>query len=100
MNVRADLSDNFKMLALGRIDCLILDQLSGESYIQHLGLNDKIVALPVPFSLNNSHLIIPKELDMKAFLKEFDASLAKMREAGTYDDIVQQFIQDTVSSHE
>ncbi|KZY67183.1 hypothetical protein A3742_07885 [Oleiphilus sp. HI0071] len=100
VNVRADLSDNFKMLALGRIDCLILDQLSGESYIQHLGLNDKIVALPVPFSLNNSHLIIPKELDMKAFLKEFDASLAKMREAGTYDDIVQQFIQDTVSSHE
>ena len=99
VNVRADLSDNFKMLALGRIDCLILDRLSGESYIQHLELSDKIVALPVPFDMNNSHLIIPKELNMHEFLNKFDASLAAMRESGIYDQIVQQFIQDTVSSH-
>ena len=100
VNVRADLSDNFKMLALGRIDCLILDQLSGESYIQHLGLGDTIVSLPVPFDLNNSHLIIPKELNMKEFLNKFDASLAAMRENGLYDEILKQFIQEAQSSHE
>lgn len=99
VNVRADFSENFKMLELGRIDCLILDQLSGESYLEHLGLSDRIVSLPVPFSLNNGYLIIPKELKMMEFLKKFDASLEAMRASGTYQNIVQEFIQGTISSY-
>ena len=99
VNVRADLGETFKLLALGRIDCLILDQLSGESYIRHLGLSDKIASLPVLFSLNSSYLIIPKEMNKKEFLNQFDSSLETMRESGVYDQIVQGFIQDTVSAH-
>lgn len=99
VNVRADFSENFKMLELGRIDCLILDQLSGESYLEHLGLSDRIVSLPVPFSLNNGYLIIPKELKMMEFLKKFDSSLEAMRASGTYQNIVQEFIQGTISSY-
>lgn len=99
VNVRADFSENFKMLELGRIDCLILDQLSGESYIEHLGWGDKIVSLPTPFSLNNGYLIIPKEMKMTEFLKKFDASLEAMRASGIYQNIVQEFIQGTISSY-
>lgn len=100
VNVRADPEETFKLLALGRIDCLIIDQLSGESYIRHLGISDKVIALPVAFSLNNSYLIIPKELNKKEFLKQFDSSLKAMHESGVYSEIVQKFIQETASSHQ
>ena len=94
VNVRSDLSDNFEMLALGRIDCLVLDKLSGESYIQRLDLDDKIISLPVPLSMNNSYLITAKQLKAKDFLTKFDASLEKMRKNGIYEALVQNFIDE------
>jgi polar amino acid transport system substrate-binding protein len=98
VNVRGNPGDNFKLLALGRIDCLILDQLSGESYVQYLGISDKIVALPVPFSMNNGYLMFSKELKMGEFLNRFNSSLENMRENGTYKAIVQKFVQGTFSN--
>lgn len=98
VNVRGNPSENFKMLALGRIDCLILDELSGESYIKLLGVEDKIDSLPVPFSMNNGYLIISKELNMKTFLKQFNSSLAKMNESGLYEEIIRSFIKGTMAS--
>ena len=94
VNIRTDLRDNFEMLALGRIDCVVLDKLSGESYVQRLGLDDKIISLPVPLSMNNIYLITAKQLKAKDFLTKFDASLEKMRKNGMYKALVQNFIDE------
>lgn len=96
VNVRGNPTENFKMLALGRIDCLILDKLSGDSYVRLLGMGDKIELLPVAFSMNDAYLILSKEKNMKPFLEKFNSSLEKMRQDGTYDEIVQTFIRGTV----
>ena len=96
VNIRSNPNANFKMLALGRIDCLILDQLSGESYIRLLGINDQITSLPNAFSINNGYLIIPKKLKMEKFLNEFNVALDKLKKDGTYNNLLQNFIQETI----
>lgn len=94
VNVRNNPKENFKMLALGRIDSLILDQLSGESYLQLMGLEDKIVMLPKPFSINNAYLILNKKLNKRIFLNEFNTALEQLRSNGRYKHIVQSFIKE------
>jgi len=96
VNIRNDPNDNFKMLALGRIDCLILDQRSGDSHARLLGINDQITSLPHAFSINNGYLIIPKKLKMTKFLDEFNLALEKIKKDGTYNEIVRTFIQGTI----
>ncbi|MCP3942931.1 MAG: amino acid ABC transporter substrate-binding protein, partial [Desulfobacteraceae bacterium] len=96
VNIDNHPNDSFKMLAHGRIDCLILDQLSGESYIRLMGINDQIISLPHAFSINNGYLIIPKKLKMGKFLSEFNSALEKIQKDGTYKNIVQIFIQGTI----
>ena len=96
VNISNNPNDNFKKLAHGRIDCLILDQLSGESYIRLMGINDQIITLPHAFSMNNAYLIIPKKLKMKKFLNEFNSALEKIKKDGTYKNILQTFIQETI----
>ena len=88
VNVRNKPSENFKMLALGRIDCLILDQLSGESYIRLMGLEDQVMVLPTPFSINNAYLMIHKKRQMKDFLSDFNTGLDELRKSGKYQAIV------------
>lgn len=96
-NVRNDPHDNFKILALGRIDCVILDQISGDSYTRILGIEDKVSALPNAFSINDVYLIIPKVLKMTPFLNDFNSALRRIREDGTYQKIVQTFVQEAMS---
>ena len=85
------------MLALGRIDCLILDQQSGDSYARLLGINDHIISLPRAFSINNGYLIIPKKFEMTKFLDEFNSALEKIQKNGTYNKIVKAFMQGVIS---
>lgn len=94
VNIRNDLQDNFKMLALGRIDCVILDELSGMSYIRLMGLESDILALPKAFSNNNAYLILNKDLKMNTFMDTFNAALDELHQNGGYERIVQTFIAD------
>lgn len=93
VNIKNSPEENFQLLALGRIDCVILDKLSGNSYVELLDIEDKITYLPKPFSINNGYLIVPKSLDMQDFMKQFNASVESLRTEGMYQAIVQGFIR-------
>lgn len=95
-SIRNDPNENFKMLALGRIDCLILGKQSGESYIQLMGIEDQVVSLPNAFSINNGYLMIPKILKMQSFLNKFNSALQEIQKDGTYDNIVQAFTKEAI----
>lgn len=91
VHVSNDPTDNFKMLALGRIDSVILEQTSGDFYTQLLEIEDNIMSLPVAFSLNSGYLIIPKTLHMTTFISEINEALEKIKKDGTYNEIVKAF---------
>ena len=93
VSIKNSPEENFQLLALGRIDCVILDKLSGNSYVELLKIEDRIDVLPNPFSINNGYLIVPKQLDMQAFLDEFNASVESLRREGMYQEIVQSFVR-------
>tara|TARA_R110002167_G_scaffold49632_6_gene145379 strand:- start:612 stop:1370 length:759 start_codon:yes stop_codon:yes gene_type:complete len=97
VNIRNDPNENFKMLALGRIDCLILGKQSGDLYVQYTGLEDQVISLPKAFSVNEGYLIIPKVLKMEKLLNEFNLALLKIKKDGTYNNIVETFIKGTVA---
>jgi len=93
VNVKNSPEENFQLLALGRIDCVILDKLAGDSYIELLGLENSITFLPEAFSINNTYLIVPKVLNMKGFLSQFNAAIESLRREGKHHEIVQNFIR-------
>jgi polar amino acid transport system substrate-binding protein len=97
VNIRNHPDENFKMLALGRIDCLILDKQSGDSFIKLMGIKDQIVSLPYAFSVNDGYLIVPKTMEMADFIAKFNASLEQIRKDGTYNQIVKTYIQGKIS---
>ena len=93
VSIKNSPEENFQLLALGRIDCVILDKLSGNSYVELLNIKDKIDVLPNPFSINNGYLIVPKQLSMQTFLDEFNASVEGLRREGMYQEIVDSFVR-------
>lgn len=97
VNIRNHPDENFKMLALGRIDCLILDKQSGDSFIKIMGIKDQVVSLPNAFSVNDGYLIVPKKMKMAGFIAKFNAALEQIKKDGTYNKIVKTYIQGEIS---
>lgn len=96
VHVSNDPTHNFKMLALGRIDAVILEQTAGDLYTERLGIKDKITSLAHSFSTNSGYLIVPKTLKKTKFLADLNAALEKIQKDGTYDSIVETALQGTV----
>ncbi len=98
----------FTRLAFNRIDCIILDKLSGEAFVKktkqlikmNLNMNKdcNIITLSPPLTVNNAYLMIPKKLKMSDFLKKFNQTLAQIHKDGTYEKIAQSVMKRVVQN--
>ena len=84
-------SVNFKKLASGRVDCVIAIELAGKKVIAEENLGDKIVPLPTPVAINETFLVFAKVANKGELLGQFNATLAKMKEDGSYDKLIADF---------
>ncbi len=76
--------DNFEKLALGRVDCVVAVEAGGTKIIQEKQYTAKIEALPTPLTVNDTYLVFAKNAQQGDLLKTFNATLAAMKQDGSY----------------
>jgi polar amino acid transport system substrate-binding protein len=79
----------FRLLDSGSVNAVVAPDLTGKAVTASLGLGDKIKALQRPLGIGTLHLIVPKtHPHASTVLYYINTSIAKLRESGEYDKIV------------
>jgi polar amino acid transport system substrate-binding protein len=87
------LEECFKLLDAGSISAVVTADLTGKAAISTLGLEKKIKALPRPVDIGTVHLIVPKtHPQASTILYYLNAAVARLRENGGYDEIVDKHL--------
>lgn len=84
---------NFHKLIHGRLDGVIALELAGDLILAREGYHDRIVALETPVAVNETYLVFAKRSQRKRFLDRFNATLKAMRDDGTYDQVIQAYLE-------
>jgi polar amino acid transport system substrate-binding protein len=91
----------FKLLDAGNVNAVATSDLTGKAIVEALGLGNRVKQLPRPVAIGTLHLIVAKNHPQAAtVLYYINASLAKLRESGEYDRIVDLHLSRYWAAHE
>jgi polar amino acid transport system substrate-binding protein len=79
---------NFKKLALGRLDCVLAIDLSGELLLQKLELQNDIVASRIPLIVNPTYIAFSKESNKGNLIQMLNNAITELKAEGDYKDII------------
>jgi len=88
---------NLKKLVLGRVDCIIIDELSLSQILYQMGWREEVETLDLPAAVNSVHLVFAKHTQQTHILDRFNQGLVKMKANGTYSRILDTFIHGTTA---
>lgn len=83
---------NLKKLKLGRLDCIIADELSLSQLLYQMGWGDEVEMLDLPAAVNSVHLVFAKHTKQTHILDRFNQGLVQMKASGTYGRILDKAI--------
>jgi polar amino acid transport system substrate-binding protein len=79
----------FRLLDSGSVNAVVAPDLTGKAVTAALGTGDRIKALQRPIGIGTLHIIVPKtHPHASTVLYYVNTSIAKLRESGEYDKIV------------
>jgi polar amino acid transport system substrate-binding protein len=83
----------FRLLGSGTVDGVVEAELTGRAIIASLGLGDKVRIIDQPVALTTYHVLISKtHPHARTMLYYMNSSLAKLRESGEYDRIIERHL--------
>ena len=86
---------NFRKLAAGRIDLFPMEPAVGMKMLKELGLEDKITFHSTPLQSDYLYLILSRRIPHSdRYLKEFNEGLAKLRESGRLEALIDDALPD------
>ncbi|MDX5373134.1 MAG: transporter substrate-binding domain-containing protein [Pseudomonadaceae bacterium] len=86
-----DLATCAKLVALGRDDFFVADDLLGQQALRHAGVHSRLRQSQTTLARNRLHLIVPRNRPgAQALMDSFNAGLQRLRDDGTYAQIVQK----------
>lgn len=84
-----DVGSCFTKLAQGEVDGVVMNEFSGRSAVKALGLGDVVEEAAQPLSIDSLHVIVHRaHPDADALLGLVNAGLARIRENGVYEQIL------------
>ena len=86
---------NMKKLLADRVDCIIVDALSLNRILKQKGWENKVEMLSPPAAVNSAFLVFAKHTHQTHLLKRFNQGLIKIKEDGTYNRIIESFMNGT-----
>jgi len=92
VGVKNDLQNFTKMLNGRSIDCLITDKLISSIYIKQNNLTTQIKKLEKAVLEGEVFLVFAKSAGKTELLKQFNQALAEMKKDGSYQKLIQHFI--------
>jgi polar amino acid transport system substrate-binding protein len=90
----ADLQSCARMLAAGRADFIIINELVAAEFIRKANIpKDAIKMVEKPYGETGQHLLISRKLPgAERLLAEFNAALARLKASGEYERIVEKHL--------
>jgi polar amino acid transport system substrate-binding protein len=83
----------FRLLDSGSVDGVVMSELVGRASIASLGFTDRVRVIDQPVALTTLHVLISKtHPHARTILYYLNSSLAKLRESGEYDRIVERHL--------
>jgi polar amino acid transport system substrate-binding protein len=83
----------FRLLENGTVDGVVEAELVGRTSMALLGLGDKVRIIDQPLALTTLHVLISKaHPHSRTILYYMNSSLAKLRESGEYDRIIERHL--------
>jgi polar amino acid transport system substrate-binding protein len=83
----------FRLLDSGTVDGVVEAELTGRASIASLALGDKVRIIDQPVALTTYHVLISKTHPYsRTILYYMNSSLAKLRESGEYDRIIERHL--------
>ncbi len=86
---------NVKKLLLGRLDCIIVDQLSLLRILRRMDWLDDVDTLAHPAAVNSVYVVIAKESPYSWALERFNRGLAAMKADGSYQRTIARYMYAT-----
>jgi polar amino acid transport system substrate-binding protein len=84
-------SSLWQMLALGRVDLVMADELTAAHELAHAQLNTRIVATPLVVSAEPAAMAFSKATTDLAFVQRYEATLLALQADGTYQRLRQRY---------
>lgn len=89
----ASVDECFRLLDSGTVDGVVMAELVGRTSINALGMADRVRAIDQPLALTTLHVIIAKtHPQARTMLYYVNSSMAKLRESGEYEKIVERHL--------
>jgi polar amino acid transport system substrate-binding protein len=86
--------DCFRMLESGTADAVVIPDLTGRAVAMSMGIADRVRATDRPVHIETMHAIVAKtHPHARTILYYINSSLAKLRESGEYDRIVEKHLE-------
>jgi len=84
----------FRLLESGTVDAVVVPDLTGRAISSAMGLSDRVRATDRPVTIETMHAMITKtHPNARTILYYINSSLAKLKESGEYDRIVERHLQ-------
>jgi len=83
---------NVKKLLLGRLDCIIADELSLLRILRRMNWLDAVETLDHPATVNSVYVVIAKQNNQSRILESFNQGLAAMKANGSYQRVVSRYL--------
>jgi polar amino acid transport system substrate-binding protein len=93
--------DCFRMLEKDAVDAIVIPDLTGRAIALSMGIADRVRATDRPVHIETMHAIVAKtHPHARTILYYINSSLAKLRESGEYDRIVEKHLEQFWDSQE
>jgi polar amino acid transport system substrate-binding protein len=89
----ASLEECFRLLDQKAVDAVVTPDITGRAIANTLGMADKVKALPRPLNIETLHVIVSKtHPQARTLLYYVNTALAKLKENGDYDHMVEKHL--------
>jgi polar amino acid transport system substrate-binding protein len=86
--------DCFRMLESGTVDALVIPDLTGRAIAMAMGISERVRSIDRPVHIETMHAIVAKtHPHARTILYYINSSLAKLKETGDYDRIVEKHLE-------
>jgi len=85
---------NFRKLDLGRLDCVIAIDLSGELVFKKLEFKNEIIASNVPMLMISTHIAFSKESNKRDLIQKLNHAIAELKAEDAYKDMIGSAFED------
>ncbi len=85
-------AENFRNLLSGKVDCVIADHVAASRVVRKENWSDRVEQLGQLAAVNKAYLAFAKSLKKETVLAAFNQALAEMKNDGSYEKLVRDFM--------